>query len=635
MLDFLRNSSQSWLMKLILGAVVLVFVFFGVGSYNSQTLNVLAEINGEMVLLSEYQQVFENALERARQQYKGNLTDEVTNNLRKQSLNNLLGQKLIIQNSQANGFEVTDLELASWIYNNPAFQTDGRFDRRKYTRMLKNQRITENEFERNTREQILLDKFVTFVADGIVISEEQAVKEYDKVQSRIQLSMLEISPAQLAGQVKVTEEQVKQFYDLHPDLFKTSRKFKISAVTFNRKDVEAKLKVRDKEIAKYYQKNQDTEFTTKPSARVRHILVAVPAGADQKAVSAKQQEIQNLYARLLKNKNQFAAIAKAESDDPGSKATGGELGWQQEGVYTSGFEQVIKNLPLNKISTPFRTEFGFHIAEVLERKAGRVEQLEEVSEKIKAVILEKKGERRLKNLAARLEKSLTEKTIDSIASEYGKDLITPRAFGENSKIDGLGSMTKLHAKLNAADSVKSGVIRQGTEGFFVYQLVETIEPEMIALEDIKDKAVSLAKSEALKTLTAQKFAELRDQTQTPEQFQAAGRELKAKPLDITIKFSDVFHPALGYVQELKNVVFAMKADEQVTAITLSGKNYLVLKNGMLPPEKTLTEQQIARLQDQLSQRKAQYILNRIVERMRSQAEIEYNAQLMTALKITS
>ncbi len=98
--------------------------------------------------------------------------------------------------------------------------------------------------------------------------------------------------------------------------------------------------------------------------RVRHILVTPNEILDNAAAEVK---ITGIRAQIMDGE-EFSAIAKAVSEDPVSAADGGELGWSPEGTFAPEFEAVIKALDINEVSEPFRTRFGWHIAEVMERR---------------------------------------------------------------------------------------------------------------------------------------------------------------------------------------------------------------------------------------------------------------------------
>ena len=149
MLSLMRKHAKSWLIKLALGAIIVVFVFWGVGSYRAQRGNRIAVVNGAPIVLDEFRGVYDQMMEAYRRQI-GNALDEKliqSLNLRKQALYQLIDRQLLFQEAARLNFRVTDEELLKAIQGVPAFQRDGRFHPRLYERVLSNNRMTPEMYE--------------------------------------------------------------------------------------------------------------------------------------------------------------------------------------------------------------------------------------------------------------------------------------------------------------------------------------------------------------------------------------------------------------------------------------------------------------------------------------------------------
>ncbi len=97
----------------------------------------------------------------------------------------------------------------------------------------------------------------------------------------------------------------------------------------------------------------------------RHILIQTNEILDSESARKKLEEIR---ARIVDNGEDFGAVAKAISDDPGSASEGGDLGWATRGRFVKDFEDVADTLEENEISQPFKTQFGWHILQLLGKR---------------------------------------------------------------------------------------------------------------------------------------------------------------------------------------------------------------------------------------------------------------------------
>ena len=158
MLRLMRKQAGSWLIKILLGAIVIVFVFWGVGSFRSQRGDKIATVNGEPITLDEYRDTFDNLVEQLRRRFGNNLDEDMIEKLqvKKQALNQLISNTLLLQEAKRLKFRVSDTELASAISEIPAFQRAGTFDPQLYRNVIERLRMTPEEFEVAQRNAMMI-----------------------------------------------------------------------------------------------------------------------------------------------------------------------------------------------------------------------------------------------------------------------------------------------------------------------------------------------------------------------------------------------------------------------------------------------------------------------------------------------
>jgi len=180
MLDFMRKHAGTWMIKVLLFAIVVVFIFWGVGSWTSEQQGVVATVNGEAISLEAYRQSYNQLLDQVRQNFGANLNDELLKslNLQTRALDQLIDRALLKQAAARMKLEVNDDELAQSVRRIPAFQSNGAFDRRRYQQVLSLNRMTPETFEVSQRENLLATKLMKVITGSSKVSDTEAEEWY-------------------------------------------------------------------------------------------------------------------------------------------------------------------------------------------------------------------------------------------------------------------------------------------------------------------------------------------------------------------------------------------------------------------------------------------------------------------------
>ena len=175
MLRLMRDYATSWMIKIILGAIVVVFVFWGVGSFRNRKANIIASVNGDAITLEEYRSSYNTLLDQMRQRFGNSLNEDLLKMLQldQQALNQLIEKRLLLQEVARLNFRVTDEEVVRSIQSIPTFQTNGVFDSRLYTTILNYNRMTPEIFEAAQIESLLMEKFRTYLFNGFRVAENE------------------------------------------------------------------------------------------------------------------------------------------------------------------------------------------------------------------------------------------------------------------------------------------------------------------------------------------------------------------------------------------------------------------------------------------------------------------------------
>lgn len=295
----------------------------------------LGSVNGTPISLEAWQQRVQQLEEQARQQGAGRITAEQQQQIEEQAWNDLVTQILITRELDRRGIRVTDDEIRLLALNVPApqlmreevFQTNGQFDLNKYRQYLTSPQAPDellNGLEQFYRSNVPERKLSEQISAGTYLTDAQLWRMYRDRNETATVEYVALDLSKLAPQsVQVSDAEIRRYYDAHKDEYKRPR---------------------------------TARFTVA-------ILRTAPDNADREAVLAKAQQLR----AQLAGGGDFAAIARAESSDTGSARQGGSLGTLRRGQTVAPFDSAIWTLPLNEVSQPVLTQFGYHLIKVTER----------------------------------------------------------------------------------------------------------------------------------------------------------------------------------------------------------------------------------------------------------------------------
>jgi len=333
MFDFVHENKR--LVQIILALIILPFALWGVSSYDKSgnAADVVATVNGTKITQKEFENALNRQQDRMRQQLGANFDASMFENpqMKRAVLDNLVSQRLLVERAKTAGLTVPDEQVAEVIAGIGAFQVDGKFDKKSYETVLANQNLSPLTFEASVHDDLLgqqmQDAYVqngfaaNTVADKIIrLNEQQRV-----------VSVSPISFQSLMSQAKVDDAAVKNYYDQNSSEFQAHEQAKVEYVKFSADDLLAKVKASDEDARKYYDEHHN-EFGTPEERRAAHILIAVKGSAPQAEQDIAKAKAEQLLQQVRQNPAKFADLARKYSQDPGSAANGGDLGYFGSGA---------------------------------------------------------------------------------------------------------------------------------------------------------------------------------------------------------------------------------------------------------------------------------------------------------------
>lgn len=385
MLDFMRKNAGTWMIKALLAAIVVVFVFWGVGSWTSHQQGIVATVNGQSISQEEYRSAYNRLVDQARQNFGTNMNEDLLKSLQlpRMALDQLIDRALLRQAAERLKLEVTDEELSRSVRSVPAFQSNGAFDRRRYQQVLSMNRLTPESFEASQRDTLLLEKLSRVVTDGVKVSDSEAEEWYRWSNAEAKVDTVCFETDRYTN-TPVTAEDIAAYFEKNKETYRTEPEVSVRYVVVSPDAFTAKVALTEADVKDYYESNAQ-RFEIPKTVEASHILIRLPADADPAAVQAAEARIQEVL-KLAREGKDFAQLARTHSEDEGTRAQGGSLGTFPREAMIQPFADVAFGLSPGQISDPVRTRFGLHLIRVEKVNEGRSRSFEEVKPEIEAML---------------------------------------------------------------------------------------------------------------------------------------------------------------------------------------------------------------------------------------------------------
>jgi peptidyl-prolyl cis-trans isomerase D len=373
MFDFVHENKK--VVQIVLALIILPFALWGVSSYDKSrnSADVVATVDGVKITRQEFENSLREQQDRMRQQLGANFDAAMFDNpeMKRAVLDNLVSQHLLIARAKAAGLYVTDDQVAQVISGIGAFQKDGKFDKERYQTILKLQNMTPLMFETRLRdeliEQQMQDSYTQngFAANSVVDN---------IIRMNQQQRMVNVSPIgfkSFLSRVKLEDADLKKYYEQNQAEFQVPEQAKVDYVELSVDNLLARVQVSKEDARKYYDEHQ-TEFSSPEERQAAHILITVSANAPQAEQDAAKAKAEKLLQQVRQEPARFSELAKADSQDTGSAAKGGDLGFFGRGMMVKPFEDATFALKVGEISGLVKSDFGYHIIKLIAVKPARV-----------------------------------------------------------------------------------------------------------------------------------------------------------------------------------------------------------------------------------------------------------------------
>ncbi|UYI48000.1 peptidylprolyl isomerase [Vibrio natriegens] len=490
MMDRLREGVNSIAVKIILGLIILSFVFAGVGSYIvGGTNNAAAKVGNTDIPRGEFEMAYQNERNRMQAQlgdyFSQMLADPAyVESFRKSVLDRMINDVLLDQQAEALGLRISDEQVRSMILEMPQFQSNGQFDQEIYQASLRRAGFSPDTFAEYMRRELVREQLLNALQTSeFTLPGEVQVQGELFTQTR-DIRTVAIDFEEFAKNVELTDEEIQDYYKANQDNFTRPEQAKVAYIELSAEALKTQIEVSDEEVQKYYDEHLD-KYSSEEQRRVAHILVE---GDDEAKAQAILDE--------LNNGAEFATLAEEKSDDFGSAENGGDLGWIERDVMDPAFEKAAFALEkAGDVSGLVKSDFGYHIIKLEELKDSVATPFADVESEIRQELVDQKAVDKFYELQNELERVAFEypDSLDDASKAVNQEVKTTGFVSQADAPEVLRNPAVMQAILSPEvkeDGLNSEAIEVAPEHIIVVR-VEDARPEtVLPLDEVKDQVVT-------------------------------------------------------------------------------------------------------------------------------------------------
>ncbi|MFZ3154851.1 SurA N-terminal domain-containing protein [Pseudomonas sp.] len=623
MLQNIRDNSQGWIAKTIIGIIVALLALTGVDAIFTSTSNSqnAAEVNGVEITSTELSQAVEmqrrQLLQQLGRDFDASLLDEKL--LREAALNGLVERTLLLDSAKDAKFAFSQQALDQLILKTPEFLVDGQFSAERFDQVIRQLGYSRLQFRQMLEQEMLIGQLRAGLANSGFVTDAQ-VQAFAALEKQTRDFATLTLKADLDA-VTLSDDDIKAYYDAQASQFMSPEQVVLEYVELKKDAFFDQVEVTDEALQSAY---QSEIANLAEQRRAAHILVEVSDKLNDEQAQAKLVAVQ----KRLEQGEDFAALAKEVSDDSGSAAEGGDLGFAGPGVYDPAFEEALYALDENAVSAPVRSEFGWHLIKLLGVQAPEVPSFASLEEKLQRDLKARQVEQRFVEVSKDLEDAAFEASdLAQPAQELGLQVKTTEAFGRQGGTEGLTANRQV---IQAAfsdevleDGSNSSVIELDPNTVVVVRVKEHNKPEQLPLEQVADsiraQLTKVRASEAAKAKGEEQLAALRG-GQTP--VTQADAKQGWNVVEAATRSQEGVEPLV--LQALFRMPKPEAADQPTFAgISLSNGDFMIIRlNGVSQPQQALSDEDKAMYSRFLASRVGQQDFAAFRKQLEETADIE-------------
>lgn len=491
------------------------------------------------------------------------LPDSLAPYMMPQAAQSLIGEAVLLQEADKLGLKATDEDVRHFLHSGQfglALFPEGKYigDQQYAAFVDEHWHITRDAFEGEVKKDIEENRLRAYVTGPVTVSDKEIRDNYIDQGTKIKFDYAVLSSADLSKQINPTDADLQSFFQKNAARYATAvpaaRKIQYIALS-NTQVPGGGPQVTDAAVQNYYSAHQD-QYKVDDQVKVRHILIKVDQGADAKTDAAAKQKAADIL-KQVKSGGNFADLAAKNSDDPGSKVQGGELGFLKRGATVPEFDQAAFSLPPGQTSDLIKTKFGYHILQVEEKQTAHTRSLAEVKPEIVAALTRDAEGQQAQNFAQQLAAEAQKIGLAKTADAHHLQVATTDYVPQTGAIPGLADSTKLVAAAFTAARGAAPQVASTGDGFAIFQVQDVRAAHAPAFADYKTHIADDYRQEQLPQLLSGKTKELASRAHAENDLARAAKEVGATLKSSELVGKDGQVPDIGQVSTVAPDLFSL------------------------------------------------------------------------------
>ncbi|MFL9813065.1 SurA N-terminal domain-containing protein [Stutzerimonas sp. VN223-3] len=615
MLQNIRDNSQGWIAKTIIGIIVVLLALTGFDAIFNAASNSrqAAEVNGEEISLDELNQAMNMQRRQLAQQLGGDFDPSLLDDklVRESSLRALIDRALLLQGARSADFAFSETALDQLILQTPEFTVDGAFNAARFDQVIQQMGYTRLQFRELLKQEMLIGQLRAGISGSGFVTDEQ-IEAFARLEQQTRDFASITVPAD-ADAVEVGDEEAREYYEQNTDRFRSPEQVVLEYVELNKDSFFDQVEVSDEEVQNLY---QERIANLAEQRRAAHILIESDESSDAEA-KAKIEEI----AKRLAAGEDFAALAKEASQDPGSANEGGDLGFAGPGVYDPAFEEALYALDEGQVSSPVRSDFGWHLIKLLGVRSPEVPALEDMRPELVRELKAQQVEQRFVEASKLLEDTAFESSdLAQPAQELGLTVQATEPFGREGGAGIAANRQVIQTAFSdevLIDGANSSIIELDPDTVVAVRAKEHLQPEVLPFDSVKEDIITQLRLSKAAEMAGEEgerlMATLREGGQAAQQWQ---------PVEAASRNQEGVEPAV--LQQVFRMPRPAASDKPTYgSVRLPNGSFVVIRlDGVSEPTTELSEEDKQNYRRFLASRSGQQDFAAYRQMLHADAEIE-------------
>lgn len=473
------------------GAYGIVDTSFGAADYP-------LKVGSEKVATTTLSSAWQQRLSQYQQQLGGEVPEALKLKLQNQLLDEYANQILLRQRAEQSGIRVSNAEVGKAYESESAFQVDGKFNLQSAKAVLAQSGITPAAFDEQLRNQLQVEQLAQSIQRSDFLTSAELKKLYELENEQRELRYAILSAAKYAATVQVDAKTQQDWYQAHQADYQTAESVDLQYAELQLDRLAADIKVTPENLQAYYDKHQDA-YVSAEKRHAHHILIQVAAPKDAAADAAALKKAKDVLAMARAGKD-FGALAKQYSQDTGSAAQGGDLGWVGDGALFKEVTAALAQLKPGELSEPVKTAYGYHILRLDEIQPAKTRTLSEAQSEVDTAYRREQASDLFGDRQEALEQKLESGSSDlqALAQQYGMHTGDIKAFTRESPsvLGASADLTRAAFSAEVADQGKlGGPIALSADHLVIIRAANHQRPKPKSLDSVREEVTAAIRKE--------------------------------------------------------------------------------------------------------------------------------------------